>query len=360
MLRLSQISVFKFKNYQEASFRFTERITGIYGKNGAGKTNLLDAIHYCCFTRSYFTRTDQNNVRQGQQGFRIEGFLNYNGQPEKAVCVVRETGKKEFSVNDSAYDRFSSHIGRYPCVVIAPDDAELITGDSRERRNYLDTLISQMDPVFLQDLIRYRKLIDQRNSLLKSMSETSRPDYSLLDVIDEQLSGPGDRIFSRRRDFTKALLVQIAQLYQSISKQPEEVSLSYESSLFHQTMKEVLLAGRAKDIAAQRTLSGVHRDEIDMQLNGQAFRMIASQGQRKSLLFAMKLAELEVLQKEKGFPPLLLLDDVFEKLDEDRIMNLLRKVCVENKGQVFITDTHEERLNRHLKALGCEFQLLKL
>jgi DNA replication and repair protein RecF len=367
MLRLQHISLVQFKNYSNRSFDFTERIVGICGNNGVGKTNLLDAIHYLCFTKSYFSRMDANNVQHGNTGFRIEGKLELNNNPdpsataqERAVCILRETGRKEFLVNDASYDKFSHHIGRYPCVVIAPDDAELITGDSKERRTFLDALLSQLDTEYLQQLILYKKVLEQRNSLLKTFAETGEKNNELLDVLDEQLINPGNFVFNKRKEFVVAFLPLVKHLYQEISQKNEDVNLYYESELLQASIAELLKANRTKDSFAQRTTSGIHRDDLDIQLGNQAFKSIASQGQRKSLLFALKLAEMEVLKKEKGFAPLLLLDDVFEKLDESRIGNLLKKVCVENEGQVFITDTNEERLRQHLDQLTVNYQLITL
>lgn len=360
MLQLHSISLLQFKNYKNRSFDFTNRIIGICGNNGVGKTNLLDAIHYLCFTKSYFTRVDANNVLHGNSGFRIEGNIELFDKNEKAVCILRETGKKEFLVNDNPYDKFSQHIGRYPCVVIAPDDAELITGDSKARRLFLDSILCQLNSEYLQHLIVYKKVLEQRNSLLKSFNETGNKDFALLDVLDEQLVKPGDYILNKRKEFLISYLPIVKHLYTEIANKEEDVSLFYESELLQAGFAELLKLNRQKDCFAQRTTSGVHRDDLDIKLGNQPFKSIASQGQRKSLLFALKLAELEVLKKEKKFAPLLLLDDVFEKLDEDRISNLLNKVCVENEGQVFITDTNEERLSSHLEQLGIGFQLIGL
>ncbi|MEO5946118.1 MAG: DNA replication and repair protein RecF [Chitinophagaceae bacterium] len=369
MLYLNSISLLQFKNYTNRSLDFTNRIVGICGNNGVGKTNLLDAIHYLCFTKSYFTRLDANNVLHGSAGFRVEGAMELLDKKEKAVCILRETGKKEFAVNDKYYDKFSQHIGRYPCVVIAPDDAELITGDSKARRIFLDLLLCQLDSEYMHQLIGYKKIIEQRNSLLKSFFETGNRDFALLDVLDEQLIKPGDYIFDKRKEFLISYLPIVKHLYNEIANNPtsaeasfckEDVKLFYESELLQASFAELLKLNRNKDCMAQRTTSGVHRDDLEIKLGNQSFKIIASQGQRKSLLFAMKLAELEILKKEKKFAPLLLLDDVFEKLDEGRISNLLNKVCKENEGQVFITDTNEERLSSHLKELGIEFQLIGL
>jgi DNA replication and repair protein RecF len=360
MLRLESISLLQFKNYTDRSFDFSGQIVGICGNNGVGKTNLLDAIHYLCFTKSYFSRLDGNNVQQGKEGFRIEGRFVLQDKPETTTCIFRETGKKEFAVNGRPYDKFSPHIGHYPCVVIAPDDATLITGGSEERRRFLDSLLSQVDPEYLQCLIRYNKVLQQRNSLLRSFAEAGIGDVSLLDVFDEQLIKPGEYIFNKRKEFLVSFLPQAKHLYNEIATQQEEITLLYESQLLKASFTELLQATRQKDYSAQRTTAGIHRDELEITMNNQLFKNIASQGQRKSLLFALKLAEMDVLKKEKNFAPLLLLDDVFEKLDESRISNLLNKVCVENKGQVFITDTNEVRLRQHLDILNITCEIIVL
>lgn len=360
MLQLKDISLTQFKNYRSRSFEFNERIVCICGNNGTGKTSLLDAIHYLCFTKSYFIRSDSNSVEQGQNGFRVEGNFFLNGKEEKAVCILRETGKKEFSVNDESYEKFSQHIGRYPCVIIAPDDAQLITGGSEERRKFLDALLSQLDAGYLKNLITYNKVLLQRNALLRSFAESGTSDFSLLDVLDEQLIRPGTHIFDKRKEFLITFLPMVRNLYQEIARQQEDVDFLYESELQQASLAELLNVTRQKDCRAQRSTCGIHRDDVEIYLGKLLFRNIASQGQRKSLLFALKLAEMEILKKEKGFSPLLLLDDVFEKLDEDRIANLLQKVCAENDGQVFITDTNRERIEQHLKTLTQSYQLIEL
>src|SRR6185436_5985476 len=217
MLTLQSISVFQFKNYTNRSFEFDAQIIGICGNNGVGKTNLLDAIHYLCFTRSYFSRQDAGNIKHGNNGFRIEGEFVLQDKSEKAVCILRETGRKEFLVNEAAYERFSLHIGRYPCVVIAPDDAQLITGASEERRKFLDALLSQLDAMYLQQLIVYTKVLQQRNSLLRSFAETGNRDESLLDVLDEQLLKPGEYIFNKRKEFLVSFLPLAKHLYSDIA-----------------------------------------------------------------------------------------------------------------------------------------------
>jgi len=356
MLRIHSITLTRFKNYSHRSFLFDGRITGICGNNGVGKTNLLDAIHYLCFTKSYFTR-DHISVQNGQQGFRIEGTLALNNRVETALCILRETGKKEFSVNDVAYEKFAEHIGRYPCVIIAPDDIQIITGGSEERRRFLDTLLSQLDSQYLQLLIHYNKVLAQRNALLKSFADSGKKNLSLLEVLDEQLIQAGARLYEKRKLFLLSFFPAVQEQYASIASRKETIELVYQTELKQCDFSELLKLNRQRDLAALRTTGGIHRDDLLLLLDQHPFRNGASQGQRKNLLFALKLAEMEALKQNKGFAPLLLLDDVFEKLDESRIAGLLQRVCVQNEGQVFITDTHTDRLQQHLNEIGVTYQL---
>ena len=360
MLRLRHIDVYQFKNYFSQSFDFSERIVGICGKNGRGKTNLLDAIYYLCFTKSYFTRSDQANVYQSAAGFRVAGNFLKQNEPADVVCVLRETGKKECSLNGRQYERFADHIGKFPCVLVAPDDVQIITGSSEERRRFLDALLSQLDAEYLKKLIEYNRVLQQRNSLLKSFAEQRRMDQGLLDVLNGQLERPAAFIFNKRRDFLYDFVPLIRQYYRQISGEEYVIDVEYESQLLKQDFHELLQWNREKDIAIQRTSAGIHRDDISFNLDGSPFKATASQGQRKSLLFALKLAEFESLNKHKGFPPVLLLDDVFEKLDADRMHNLLEYVCCKNDGQIFLTDTHCERMETALQALGEKYEVIKL
>jgi DNA replication and repair protein RecF len=360
-LQINSISLFQFKNYFQRDFHFTERIIGICGKNGMGKTNLLDAIHYLCFTKSFFIRQDALVCHYGHEGFRVEGNFTINNKEEKAVCILRETGRKEFIVNDDHYTRFSKHIGRYPCVVIAPDDIQLIIGNSDDRRKFIDTLLSQLDHQYLQSLIRYTKILQQRNSFLKNFNEGyGSRDLSVLDILDEQMVTEGSFISRCRKEFLLQFLPEVKILYNEISKQYEPLSLIYESEVLQNTMEELLSYNRQKDLLIQRTASGIHKDDLLFRMGAQSFKNIASQGQRKSLLFALKLAETEVIKKEKYLSPLLLLDDVFEKLDEERIDNLLTRVAADEEAQIFITDTSCERLEKSLQSLGRPYVMIKL
>jgi len=374
MQRFTKITATQFKNYSFSTFNFTEKIIGICGLNGKGKTNLLDAIYYLCFTRSYFTKTDSLNTQFDADGFRLEGTTATDVfkeavaiEPEssanrinKIICVFKGVGKKEVSLNDVPYAKYSEHIGKFPCVMVAPDDIELIMGGSEERRRFIDTVISQIDAEYLQQLIIYTKVLQQRNSLLKKFAEQGKVDWTLLEVLDEQLILPGNYIHQKRKDFTQQLIPLAQQFYNQIASNDEVVTLQYESQLNNSDFFVILNQFRQKDFILQRSNGGIHKDDLFIQLNGQAFKTTASQGQRKSLLFALKLAEFELLKISKGFAPILLLDDVFEKLDNTRMQNLLRWVCIENNGQVFITDTHKERLEQAFTALQSAYQIVEL
>lgn len=359
-MRLNEISLVQFRNYSHASFRFNHTVTGFSGHNGSGKTNLLDAIYYLCFTKSYFGKTDLQNAQHGKTGFRLEGQFRSAERNVPVTAVVRETGKKEFSSDGELYSKMAAHIGKLPCVMIAPDDIAIIMEGSEERRRFMDYTISQLDADYLQILIDYNKILQQRNSVLKQAAETGSLNEALLQVLSDQLVNRGDLIYSRRKQFLQEFIPIAIGLYNGISDNKEKLSIYYRSNLESASFKSILDQNKAKDLAVQRTTGGVHRDDLEFGLDFDVFKSLASQGQRKSLLFALKLAEFEMLLKHKGFPPLLLLDDVFEKLDEQRMHNLLSKVCLQNKGQVFISDTHAGRLREALTALQVDYEIIPL
>jgi len=352
---ISQIELTQFRNYGQSRFEFGERIVGIHGRNGAGKTNLLDAIYYLCFTKSYFhSGADAQHIMQGSDGFRISGTLDGS----LITAVLREGGKKEFRMDEVPYTRLSEHIGKFPAVVIAPDDIDLITGSGEHRRRFLDTTLCQLDSVYLQQLIQYNKILQQRNSLLRQLSNGFSIDRTLLDVFDSQLVAAGDYIHRRRKEYLKQLAELAVDKYTIIASGHETVTLAYASKLTATPFPELLKESREKDILLQRTGSGIHRDDLLCEMEGLPFRNRASQGQRKSLLFAMKLAELSLLEADRGRSPFLLLDDVFEKLDSERMRQLLVQVCNTYTGQVFITDTHGGRLAEALRTNGGDVQLI--
>ncbi len=306
------------------------------------------------------------NLQFNSDGFRIEAVANIpdavNGtvKTNSIVCIYRIAGKKEVLLNAVPHTRLSEHIGKFPAVMIAPDDIGLITDGSEERRRFIDTVLSQVDAEYLQQLMIYNKVLQQRNGLLKRFAELGKTDWPLLEVLDEQLIPPGNFIYQKRKAFAANLVPLVKQFYQRIADNDEEITLQYESQLNDNSFHDLLNQVRQKDFLLQRSNGGIHKDDISFQLNGQLFKTTASQGQRKSLLFALKLAEFEILKINKGYAPLLLLDDVFEKLDDNRMQQLLHWVCTENTGQVFITDTHKDRLEAAFKNLLSPYQIIEL
>lgn len=360
MLFLHQLSITQFKNYEFKEVGFSEKVTGICGKNGLGKTNLLDAIYYTCFTKSYFSPSDFMNVSFGKEGFRLDALYSLSEKKRKLSIVYKNGQKKECSIDGIPYEKVTQHLGLFPAVMIAPDDIEIINGGSEIRRKYIDALLCQLDAKYLAQLIRYNKLLQQRNSLLKNFATLQKSDTSLLEVIDQQLVPAADFIFNQRAELMHHLVPMIQELYQDIAQSNEQIDIEYFSPLMDAPFTDLLVQQREKDIWSQRTTLGIHRDDLKFEINGMAFKNTASQGQKKSLLFALKVAEYEWIKKLKGYPPLLLLDDVFEKLDQFRMNNLLHRVCKLNDGQVIITDTHEDRLESTFKKLGISFQLILL
>lgn len=360
MFACRQIALTQFRNYSFQQYRFQKNIIGIYGKNGSGKTNLLDAIYYLCFTKSSFNRPDNQSVKDGYIGFRIEGSFIKDDEEKKLVCVLRETNRKEFSVDDENYSRFSEHIGKFPCVMIAPDDVSLITDGSEERRKFIDNLLSQLQHDYLEQLISYNKILQQRNSFLKFAAERNSYDESLLEILNNQLLERGNFIYKQRKIFLTEFLPQVLDQYNIIASNDDQLKLNYESQLNNQNFEELLLQNFQRDLYMQRTGAGIHKDDILIELRQSNFKNIASQGQRKSLLFAFKLAAFETLKRNKGFSPIILLDDVFEKLDETRMQNLLQYVCIQSEAQVFITDTHKERLQQAFMKIGKDYDLIEL
>ena len=337
---------------------FDEQISAVCGLNGSGKTNLLDAIYYLCFTKSYLGLSDSASVKQGLLGFHLNGEFQKGNDLLPVSVILRENGKKELLVDKEPVSPFSAHIGRLPVVFVAPDDVVLITGGSEERRRFIDTILSQKNSQYLTQLIRYNKCLLERNKYLKS-SVDGRIDHLLLDTFDNQLVQFGTYILKERLIFMEDFIPLVRTLFAFISDDAEQPDFMFLPSSSPDNYLRDLQNQRQKDILLQRTLTGVHRDDLEITLNGMPFKQIASQGQKKSLLFAIKLAEFSILKNHFGFEPLLLLDDIFEKLDQKRLHMLLNWVCVKNSGQVIMSDTHPERIQQALNEIGVSFNLIK-
>ena len=360
MLSLKTLSLIQFRNYIQKQFEFKARIVGIVGANGTGKTNILDAIYYLSFTKSYFSRPDAQNVHHAYQGMRVQGQFEINGTTTPVTCILRETGKKEFYFDEQLYTKLSQHIGKIPAVMIAPDDVQIITGSSEERRKLMDSLLSQIDADYLRLLIQYNKVLQQRNSLLKWSAEQGHLDENLLASLDQQLVQYGVPIFEQRTTLLNEWLPLIHQLYLSIAGNADAIHIQYQSSLQNHSFEELLQQALPKDKAVQRTSVGIHKDDLMITIQDQSFKQEASQGQRKSLLFAIRLAEWELIKKAKGFSPILLMDDIFEKLDEQRMAHLLGWVATSTDGPVLITDTHKDRVADLLGRYVENYQLIEL
>jgi DNA replication and repair protein RecF len=358
MMFLKNLSLLHFKNYKEKQLHFSKRIVCIYGQNGSGKTSILDAIHFLCFTKSYFLYLDSMCITEGEQGMRIQGDIQID-KPNRLICVVRENGKKEFYLNDEPYRKFSKHIGQFPCVFIAPDDTSIITEGSEIRRKFLDTMISQTNAWYLEQLIQYTKCLQQRNALLKQWMNSNEKDYSLLSIYSKKLDELGLSIYTARKEYCAEFTERVKAIYAFLSNEVEEIGLSYHSQLDSDTLINLLDMNVDKDILTQRTNYGIHKDDLLFYLKKNPLKQVASQGQRKSFLFSLKLAQFELVKKMSGANPFLLLDDIFEKLDESRsaklIEYLLKETC-----QIFITDTHEIRLRKAFELQLSDVEFLGL
>ncbi|MFM2284944.1 MAG: hypothetical protein RLZZ543_441 [Bacteroidota bacterium] len=350
-MQLSELHLVNFRNYPEADLHFKESLVVFTGNNGSGKTNLLDAVHYLSFCKSFLNPIDSQNIRNDEPFFVVQGSFVNEEKKDAVYCGIKRGQKKQFKRNSKEYERLSEHIGLYPLVVISPSDIGLITEGSEERRRFMDSVISQYDKPYLEQLIRYGKVLQQRNAYLRQGNSSGE----LLDIWDEQLALYSRPVFEARKVFLERIRPLFQQTYSFISGSNEQVELSYESKLFQQDPLELLQMTREKDRILQYTTSGIHKDDLGMLINGFPLRKYASQGQQKSYLIALKLAQFDVLSEVKGVKPLLLLDDIFEKLDQDRITALMTLVSQQHFGQIFITDSHPERIAEILRGIDATF-----
>jgi DNA replication and repair protein RecF len=357
---LQQLSVINFKNYAEAGLTFSEGVNVFTGNNGAGKTNLLDAIHYLSLCKRYFNPIDSQQIKQGTDFFIITGNFNKNGKQEAVACSVKRNQKKQFKRNKKDYQRLADHIGLLPLVMVSPYDISIIIEGSEERRKFIDNVISQTDNLYLDELITYNKVLINRNALLKSIADTGRYDPSLMEVLDEQLIVSGNRIFEKRKFFMEAFTAIFNQHYKFISDDAEQVELIYESQLLQNDFAGLLKKSIEKDRVLERTTSGIHKDDLQFSIHGMPMKKFGSQGQQKSFLIALKLAQYSFLDRQNGFKPLLLLDDIFDKLDDQRVTKLMQMISNHDFGQVFITDTDVTRVKKIFTKIGVDIRLFKV
>ena len=354
---LKQLSLVNFKNYRDFEAGFSKRVNCFVGDNGQGKTNLLDAIHYLSFCKSFFNPVDSQNIRHTEPFFVIQGVFEKHGEEQELYCGLKRNQKKIFKKNKKEYDRLSEHIGQFPLVMISPSDSELIYGSSEYRRKFIDGIISQYDKVYLDKLISYNQVLKQRNALLKHFADHKAFDAESLDIWDEQLVLHGRVILEKRLDFLKSFTPLFDSYYAFISESREHAGLEYEASVDTNDFKTALMTALSRDRALQYTTVGPHKDDLTFKLDGHSLKKFASQGQQKSFLLALKLAQFEFIRDQKNLKPLLLLDDVYDKLDEMRFTKLLEMVSSNKFGQVFITDTHPERMNALLNEKEIEHRI---
>ncbi len=342
---LQKLILINFKNFEQADFEFSEKINCFIGNNGVGKTNLLDAIHYLSFCKSFFNPLDIQNIRHENDFFAIHGTYFFDSEKAELVqCIQKRNQRKKFLLNKKEYDRLADHIGKFPLVMISPYDSDLINDGSELRRKYIDSVISQFDKVYLDDLIQYNKALYQRNTLLKQFAMNAYFDDGILEGWDEQLIRYGQEIFEKRKDFLDQLTPVFRHYFQWLSGGLEIVDIRYHSQLMQGSFRELMKRARPRDSAAQYTTTGIHKDDLELEIDGFPIKKYGSQGQQKSFLIAIKLAQFEYTRNIKGFEPVLLLDDVFDKLDDFRVQQLIRLVSRNSFGQVFITDTSESRI----------------
>lgn len=357
---LQRLSVINFKNYAEAELQFSGGVNAFTGNNGAGKTNLLDAIHYLSLCKSYFNPIDSQQIKQGTDFFVINGVFDKNDKNETISCGVKRNQKKQFKRNKKEYQRLADHIGLFPLVMVSPYDISIIIEGSEERRKFIDNVISQTDNHYLDELITYNKVLINRNALLKRIADTGSYDPELLAVLDEQLMASGNKIFEKRKAFMESFTSVFNKHYHFLSDNAEQVDLVYESQLLLDSFNTLLKKNIEKDRALERTTAGVHRDELQFSIHGMPMKKFGSQGQQKSFLIALKLAQYSYLYQQKGFKPLLLLDDIFDKLDDNRVTKLMQMISDNDFGQVFITDTSAEKVERIFKHIGVDVKLFKV
>ncbi len=352
---LRHLSITNFKNIESAELDFSPNINCIIGDNGEGKTNLLDAIYYLSMAKSCFGGSDSSHIRHGEPFFLLQGRYQLFDAEEVISCGVQRSEGKVLKRNGKNYDRLSDHLGFLPLVIVSPTDSELINESGEERRKYLNALLVQIDREYLNAITHYNHLLAHRNKLLKN------PNYSgisdLLLTLNDQLSGYARIVHERRKVLIEGLQPFFSAIYRTLSEDKETVTLGYRSDLDTAPLNELLLQNAERDRIMQHTTVGVHRDDITMQLGGYALRRIGSQGQQKTFLIALKLAQYEFLKQHNGRSPILLLDDIFDKLDERRVQQLVALVAHEAYGQIFLTDSNKVRLNQIVKELTQEYKI---
>lgn len=358
---LKNLNLYNFKNIAEAALDFSPRINCFIGDNGAGKTNILDAIYYLSFCKSYFNPIDSQNIRHGEEYFSILGKYGVNGDKTDAIqCVQKRNQKKSFRLNKKEYDRLADHIGKYPLVMISPYDRDLINEGSEVRRRFIDSVISQFDRVYLDNLINYNKVLAQRNSLLKRFADGKSFDMASLEIWNRQLSELAATIYPVRRQFLETYIPIFNRYFELVSGGSEKVDISYESQLGERSLEELLAVNLDRDRALKYTTTGIHKDDLVFTIQGHPVKKFGSQGQQKSFIIALRLAQYEYIRNLKEFRPVMLLDDIFDKLDDKRVEQIIQLASEDTFGQVFITDTQRDRIEHLLEKTGAGHKIYQI
>ena len=357
---LKRITLLNYKNFSEAQFDFTTKINCLVGKNGIGKTNVLDAIYHLAYGKSYFNPQAVQNIKHNEEFFVIDGEFEKDYRSEQIVCSLKKGQKKMLKRNGKIYEKFSDHVGFIPLVIISPADRDLIVEGSETRRKFMDSVISQSDKVYLTQLINYQKIIVQRNALLKYFALNHVFEKDTLQVYNEQLETLAVAIFEKRQQFLDEFIPIFNTHHQIITGAAEEVQLVYESQLFEKDILTLFDENLSKDRALQYTSVGIHKDDLSFEINHHSIKKFGSQGQQKSFLIALKLAQFEFLKKQSGQKPILLFDDIFDKLDETRVSKIVEMVNNDEFGQLFISDTHPARTEAIVKSTHQEYQFFNL
>ena len=347
-MRLNSLSILNYKNIIQADLNFPAKINCFVGNNGMGKTNLLDAIYFLSFCKSHSNSIDSQNILHDSDFFMIQGHYDLNGVPEDVYCGMKRKQKKQFKRNKKEYERLSDHIGLFPLVMVSPDDSVLIAEGSEERRKFVDGVISQYNRSYLQHLLSYNNALKQRNALLKLDSAV---DESLYDIWEEQMAEYGKLIFVERKKFISEFIPIFQDIYHRISGGHEQISLSYRSQHDDRDIALSMKQTRERDRILGYSTQGIHKDELEMLLDEYPIKRVGSQGQNKTYLISLKLAQFNFLKTAHNFAPVLLLDDIFDKLDSKRVTEIIHLVAGETFGQIFITDTNREHLDMILAQL---------
>lgn len=343
-----------FKNYEEAEFAFSPQINCLVGDNGSGKTTILDAIYYLSFCKSYFNPIDSQNIRHDAAFFVMQGAYERHGEVDQLHCGVKRGQKKTFKRNKKEYSRLADHIGQYPSVIVTPNDIDLIKEGSEVRRKFMDGVISQYNRSYLDKLLDYNRVLLQRNNLLRFFSENHTFDAAALDAWNAQLIPLAEYIHAERQKFVEEFVPGFDAMYAAISGGAEHVSLAYDSDLSSGSFEEILEKALSKDRQLRRSTVGIHKDELQFLLGGYPIKKFGSQGQQKSFLIALKLAQFNFIEQATGVKPILLLDDIFDKIDDKRVAALMNLVSDHTFGQIFITDTHAQRIPELFRTLDIE------